>query len=109
MLRQEGSWAVAAAPKGMVFPEGCTAALGFGAVGRNELKLGGGGRSGSSASAGVTSQVGIQLLRLGFSRAELAGPTELGLGLGLGREKQLGKERRARTWASVPCGMSNTC
>lgn len=62
---------------------------------------------GSSASAGVTSQVGIQLLRLGFSRAELAGPTELLLGLG--REKQLGKEGRARTWASVPCGMSNTC
>lgn len=39
VLRQEGSWAMAAAPKGMVFPEGCTAALGFGAVGRDELKL----------------------------------------------------------------------
>lgn len=57
---------------------------------------------GSSASAGVTSQVGIQLLRLGFSRAELADPTELVLGLGLGREKQLGKERRVRTWAVSP-------
>lgn len=50
----------------------------------------------------------IQLLRLGFSRAELADPTELVLGLGLGREKQLGRERRLRTQVSVPFGMSNT-
>lgn len=63
---------------------------------------------GSPASAGVAPQVGIQLLKLGFSRAELADPTELILGLGLGREKQLGRKRRVRTPFSVPFGMSNS-
>lgn len=33
---------------------------------------------------------------LGLSRAELAGPTELVPGLGLGREKHLGKEREGK-------------
>lgn len=63
---------------------------------------------GSPASAGVAPQVGIQILKLGFSRAELADPTELILGLGLGREKQLGRERRMRTPFSIPFGMSNS-
>lgn len=57
---------------------------------------------GSPASAGVAPQVGIQLLKLGFSRAELADPTELILGLGLGREKTAGKGKEGEDSVQRP-------
>lgn len=63
---------------------------------------------GSSAAAGVTSLVGIQLLRLGFSRAELAEPTELVLGLGLVPGETAGKGKEGEDLGRCPLWKEGT-